>query len=177
MDQALTPDQHVKCQVIHSCFFRLRNIAKLRPIVSQVEMEILICTFISSRLDYHNSLFACLGNTSLDRLQVAQNAAAKLISLHWLPIKLTIHYKVLVTTYRAMPGQASAYIRDLLQRYITRRSLRYSDMVYWLFLDQGLKLNGTVLFRLWLLNALPLFRPFLLFLFDGVRMLVALFLF
>lgn len=35
LDQVLTLDQHVKC-LISSCFFQLGNIAKLRPIVSQL---------------------------------------------------------------------------------------------------------------------------------------------
>ena len=41
MDQAQTLDQHVKC-LIRSCSFQLRNIAKLRPTVSQEETELLI---------------------------------------------------------------------------------------------------------------------------------------
>ena len=127
--------------MIRSCFFQLRNIAKLRPIVSQTEMEMLIHTFISSCLDYCNFLFTCLSRTSLDRLQVVHNAAAKLltrsskrshvtpivIALHWLPIKFRIQFKVLEITYRALNGQAPAYIRDLLQPCVTSRSLSSSD--------------------------------------------------
>lgn len=74
--------------------------------------------------------FTCLGKAS--RSQVVRNAAAKfltrsskmchvtliLISLHRLPVKFRITFKVLVITYRALHGQASAYIRDLLQPYV-----------------------------------------------------------
>ncbi|KAF7644144.1 hypothetical protein LDENG_00226950 [Lucifuga dentata] len=77
-------------------------------------MEIVIHVFISSCLNYYNSLFTCLSKTSLDQLQVVQNAAAKLptrsskwshvipllISLHWLPIKFKVQFKVLVFTFR-----------------------------------------------------------------------------
>ena len=92
----VTMDQHVKCQ-IRSCFFQLGNTAKLRTIVSQVEMEMLIHAFISSRLDYCNSLFTCLSKTSLDRLQVVQNAAAKLLTRfskrsHVTPILIALHW-------------------------------------------------------------------------------------
>lgn len=136
----LSFDQHIK-ELTQTSFFHLRNIAKLRSIVSQSELEQIIHAFISSRLDYCNSLFTCLSKSSLDHLQLIQNAAARLLtrssrtthitpilsSLHWLPIKFRIHFKVLLFTYRAMHGQAPVYICDLLRPYITSRSLRSSD--------------------------------------------------
>lgn len=136
----LSFDQHIK-ELTQTSFFHLRNIAKLRSIVSQPELEQIIHAFISSRLDYCNSLFTCLSKSSLDHLQLIQNAAARLLtrssrtthitpilsSLHWLPIKFRIHFKVLLFIYRAMHGQAPVYICDLLCPYITSRSLRSSD--------------------------------------------------
>ena len=151
----------------------MRNIAKLRPIVSQAEMEMLIHAFISSRLDYCNSLFTCLSKTSMDRLQVVQNAAAKLLTrsskrshvtpilsaLHWLPIKFRIQFKVMVITYRALHGQAPAYIGDLLQPYVTSRSLRSSGQGLLIVPRTWLKPKGDCAFevvspKLW--NSLPL---------------------
>uniref|UniRef100_A0A8C6P1U2 Reverse transcriptase domain-containing protein n=1 Tax=Nothobranchius furzeri TaxID=105023 RepID=A0A8C6P1U2_NOTFU len=72
-DPALSLDSHVS-SLVRSSFFHLRNIAKLSPILSRSELETVIHTFISSRLDYCNSLFTCLSRTSLNRLQVVQNA-------------------------------------------------------------------------------------------------------
>jgi len=60
-DTALTLDAHVK-SLVCSCFYHLKNIAKLSPIVSRSEMEMIIHAFISSRLDYCNSIFTCLSN-------------------------------------------------------------------------------------------------------------------
>ena len=94
--------------------------------------------FITSRLDYCNSLFTCLNKSSVDQLQLVQNAAARLLtrakkschitpilaSLHWLPVQLRIHFKVLVVTFR---GQAPAYISDLIRPHSSSRSLRSSD--------------------------------------------------
>src|SRR4029434_5542331 len=53
----------IKLEVINlkatkTAFFHLRNIAKVRPFISQNDAEKLIHAFISSRLDYRNSLFA-----------------------------------------------------------------------------------------------------------------------
>lgn len=67
------------CQVSDSLMFsQLRNTVKLRFI--KATMEMLTQAFISSCLDYRNSLFSCLSKTSLDRLQMVQNAAANLSS-------------------------------------------------------------------------------------------------
>lgn len=73
-DTGLTLDYHVK-SLVPSCFYRLRNIAKLTTIVSCGEMEVLIHAFVSSCLDYCNALFPCFSKTSLHRLQSIQNTA------------------------------------------------------------------------------------------------------
>ncbi len=67
---------------ICSCFFHLRNNAKIRSMVSKNEMEMLVHAFISTRLDYCNVLCTCLNKCSMDRLQVVQNAAARLLTYH-----------------------------------------------------------------------------------------------
>lgn len=171
-DQSMHLDKHVK-SLTRSCFFHLRNIAKLRSIVSHAELEMSVHAFISSRLDYCNSLFTCLNKSSVDQLQLVQNAAARLLtrskkschitpilaSLHWLPVHLRIHFKVLVFTHRALHGLTPAYISDLLQPYSASRSLRSSDQVLLAVPRTRLKTKGDRAFGvvapgLW--NALPL---------------------
>lgn len=98
MDRALTPDQHVKL-LIHSCFFQMSNIAKLWPIVSQAAIEMLIHALISFCLDYCKSLFTGLSQSSLDHLQVIQNAAAKLLirsfkRCHVTPILVALQFSL-----------------------------------------------------------------------------------
>lgn len=78
-DQSMCFSSHVK-SVVRSCFFHLRNIAKIRSVVSKKEMEMLVHAFISSRLDYCNVLYTCLNKSSMDKLQVVQNAAARLLN-------------------------------------------------------------------------------------------------
>lgn len=48
--------------------------------MSLSEPEIVSYTFISSHLDYCNSLFTCLSKSSLDCLQVVQISAARLLT-------------------------------------------------------------------------------------------------
>ncbi len=106
--------------------------------MSTAELEMIIHAFISSRLDYCNSRFTCLSNSTLKRLQVVQNSAAKLltksskrshvtpilISLHWLPVKFRIHFKIIVMVFRALHGQAPVYINEMLKPYNSSRNLR-----------------------------------------------------
>nr|XP_054596020.1 uncharacterized protein LOC129163078 [Nothobranchius furzeri] len=171
-DPALTLDSHVS-SLVRSSFLHLTNIAKLSPILSRSELETVIHTFISSRLDYCNSLFTCLSRTSLNRLQVVQNTCARLLTksskhthitplllqLHWLPVNFRVHFKILVLVYRALHGQAPSYIGDLLSSYTPSRSLRSSDQSLLVVQRTRLKTKGDRSFaavapRLW--NSLPL---------------------
>jgi len=132
--------QHCK-QLTRNCFFQLRKISKLRNMVSRNDLELIIHAFVSSRLDYCNSLFLCLNQKELSRLQLVQNSAARILTrtnrrshispilkeLHWLPVSYRINFKILVLVFRALHGQAPPYISDLIQRYAPVRALRSVD--------------------------------------------------
>ena len=136
-------------------------------------MEMIIHAFISSRIDYCNTLFTCFSKKSVNRLQTVQNAAARLLtgtrkrdhitpilySLHWLPVNFRIHFKILVLTFRALHDQAPSYISELLRPYSPSRSLRSSDQLLLMTPRTRFKTRGDRSFqasapRLW--NALPL---------------------
>ena len=87
------------------------------------------------------ALLSCLNKTSINRLQQVQIAAARLLTrsiktchitpilsaLHWLPVHLRTQFQVLVFTYRAVHGQAPAYVNDLIHPHSTTRALRSSE--------------------------------------------------
>uniref|UniRef100_A0A3B1JMG1 Reverse transcriptase domain-containing protein n=1 Tax=Astyanax mexicanus TaxID=7994 RepID=A0A3B1JMG1_ASTMX len=95
--------------VVKSSFFQLRNIAKLKPFLSFSDLEKVIHAFISSQIDYCNSLYIGINQSLLHHLQLVQNAACRLLtrtkkrehitpvlaSLHWLPVEYRIQFKVL----------------------------------------------------------------------------------
>lgn len=132
----------------------------------------LIHAFISSRIDYCNSLFSSLNKSVLHRLQSIQNSAARLLtrsnrhthitpilcSLHWLPVIYRIQFKILTITYRALHGQAPAYLVDIIHLHIPLRSLRSNNQNLLSMPRTRLKTGGDRAFaamapRLW--NALP----------------------
>ncbi|XP_072769508.1 uncharacterized protein [Nerophis lumbriciformis] len=136
-DPALSFESHIK-SVTKTAFFHLRNIAKIRSILSTSDAEIIIHAFVTSRLNYCNVLFSGLPKSSIKRLQLVQNAAARLLTrtrkfdhitpilahLHWLPVHLRCDFKVLLLTYKILHGLAPSYLADCILPYVPARNLR-----------------------------------------------------
>ncbi len=94
------------------------------------DAEKLVHAFMTSRLDYCNALLGGCPASSINKLQVVQNAAARVLTRsrkydHITPIlQYRISYKILLLTYKALNGLAPAYLTSLLSRYNPSRSLR-----------------------------------------------------
>ena len=111
--------------VIKNANFSLRNIAFKKKYLDDDSMKKLVHNYIITRLDYCNSLYYELPAYQLKKLQLVLNRAARLvgislreritpvlISLHWLPIKARIVFKICVLTHIAL--NRAAKIVDLL---------------------------------------------------------------
>lgn len=139
MDSQLHLEKQVNA-VVRASFFQLRLLAKVKPFLSRADLEKAIHAFISSRLDYCTALYYGLNKSLLHRLQLVQNAAARLLSntprrahitpvlhsLHWLPVEFRIEFKVLMFVFKAIYGLAPAYLSDLLTVRDPVRALRSS---------------------------------------------------
>ncbi len=66
--------------VIKGSFFHLRSIAKLKQLLPHKDLETVIHAFVTSRLDYCNTVYCGLPQTAISRLQVVQNTAARLLT-------------------------------------------------------------------------------------------------
>src|SRR5207245_8086117 len=103
---------------------------------------ILANALVSSKLDYCNSLFYSLPDSSLDRLQSVQNALARVVvpsvkrfhhisptlkMLHWLPIRERITFKIASLTFKTMLHKQSFYLHELIKPYQPPRPLRCSN--------------------------------------------------
>lgn len=154
-------------------FFQLRLLGKVKPYLPPNQMEKVVHALITSRLDYCNSLYFGLDQCSVRRLQLVQNAAARLLtgtrrrdhitpvlsSLHWLPVVFRIQFKMLLLVFKSLHNLAPSYLTDLLILHTPGRALRSADQ---LLLDcprSRLKTRGDRAFsvagpKLW--NSLPL---------------------
>ena len=126
LDSKLSMDAHIT-KTCSAAFYYLYNIRRIRRYLSKESTESLIHAFTSSRLDYCNSLFYNIPAYQLEKLWRIQSAAARLIikeskfchitplvmTLHWLPVKYRIHFKILLLTFKAIYFLAPSYICDL----------------------------------------------------------------
>ena len=141
LDETLSMEAHVK-QLCRTLYCQLRRIGKIRPFLSTDAANKLAVSFILSRLDYCNSLLAGLPENQLNKLQRIQNHAARLVlrkprregaksllrTLHWLPVKARIQYKIACFCFQCIYHEnMPSYLANLLQTYKPSRTLRSSD--------------------------------------------------
>ena len=148
-DSELTMEGHIS-KLCQSCFFQLRRLRSIRHSLSRHALLTLVHAFISSRLDFCNSVLYGVSAYLLDRLQSILNAAARLIlnvskydhisdamrnELHWLPIAQRINFKICLLVRNCLAGTGPLYLSEfcnLVSSEAGRRHLRSaarSDLV------------------------------------------------
>ena len=130
--------------VSHKCrsaSYGLYKIGKIRDFLDKATTERLIHAFVMCHFDFCNSLLFGLPSHQIQRLQLIQNSAARLVTrtkkhtsitpilmnLHWLPIQSRIQYKILLFAYQCFHQFGPAYLVDLLTKYKPERTLRSSN--------------------------------------------------
>ncbi len=140
-DSGMTMRPHINA-ICKSGYYHLRNISRISKCLNKESCVTLVHAFISSRLDYCNSLLSGVPECHINKLQVLQNSAARVVSftrkfdhitpilhqLHWLPVKERIKFKILLLTYKALNGKAPQYISQMLSFKDTRNT-RYMQSV------------------------------------------------
>ena len=136
-DSCLNMRLHIS-NVLRISFFHLRNIGAVRKYITTDSCEKLVHAFVTSKLDYCNSLLINLPKCDVKKLQKVQNVAARivtrdnmsdsiiplLLSLHWLPIPLRTVYKLMLLTYKCLNDEGPEYLKDLLHFYQPKDCLR-----------------------------------------------------
>ena len=119
----------------------LRNLGRVRNHFDQACFETLIHAFISSRIDYCNSLFINLSKSTINGLQAIQNYAARLVlrqgrfchitpllkTLQWLLVPDRIDFKTLLLTFRALHYSTPLYLKSQLTIKTHYRPFRDQD--------------------------------------------------
>ena len=123
-DKDLSAKQHIS-SVSRTSYFQIRQLCQVRSSLDTNSAIILANSFISSKLDYCNSLYYNLPAVSLDRLQKVKNALARVVvpfvrrhhhitstlkNLHWLPIRQRISFKIAAITFKALKNKQPSYL-------------------------------------------------------------------
>ena len=125
IDSELRMADHI-ANLCKSSYFQLRQLRQIRRSLTTDARKTLVHAFISSRLNYCNSLLFGIGEGLVKKLQSVQNAAARFImgikkhdhitpvlrDLHWLPISKRIVFKVAILVYKSLHGLAPPYLAD-----------------------------------------------------------------
>ena len=127
-------DVHIG-NICNKPFKGLYNIRQIRKFLSTEATKILILihAFMTSHLDYCNSLFTGLPKISAGLAVKYLNAAARIIclvpkfdrispylkDLHWLSVELRIELKVLLRVFKALNGMAPRYISSGIRHFTT----------------------------------------------------------
>ena len=136
-DKHMTMEKQVN-KMCQTAYFNIRNISRIRNSLNKEDTKTVVNALVTPHLDYGNGLLYGISNGLLNKLQVAQNSAVRLIekirkrdhvtelrkNLHWLPIPARIEYKLLTTTWKILHKQAPCYLTNLIKEKTSKRLLR-----------------------------------------------------
>ena len=124
--------------ICSSCIYHIRDLRRIRHHLDLDSAKLLANALVSSHLDYCNSVLSVIAETDLTKLQRVLNSLARVVtksppftrsvpvlrSLHWLPVKYRVHFKICLLTYKALHEEQPVYLRSLIAISPPSRSLR-----------------------------------------------------
>ena len=132
IDSNLTFDYHIN-KIVSHCHKLLKDISRVRSLLSTQHTEMLVHSVISCRLDYCNSMYFNIKKSNVKKLQKVQNAAARIVAqkryresisgtlkdLHWLRIESRVIFKLLLLTYKYIKGKCPPHFNFQYKSYNT----------------------------------------------------------
>ena len=128
-------------EVGHFC--HIHALRHIRLVITDEVAKTVACSFITSRLDYANSVLYGISAKNIHCLQRMQNAIARVVlgssasefshstdmlcHLHWLPVQYHIQFKLALLAFNARSNNAPLYLSCFLHNYVPGRSLRSSQ--------------------------------------------------
>ena len=154
-DRGLNFRQHIS-QVPSSCFYHFRDLKRIRKSLALAIALAIAVALVTSRLDYCNSLLHEIPARDLQKLQHVQNCLARVVakaprfcrsipflkSLHWLPIKFRIQFKMCTFVFRCLNDGQPSYLSSLLFPADSVKHLRLNN-------TNKLKVRCSCLFCFW----------------------------
>ena len=107
LDPAISMNHH-ETELVRSCNYHIRALQHIRPLLTLESTKMVALDIVSECLDYCNLFLYDTSSDNLRKLQVTQNALARVVcqaartcsttelrhTLHWLPVKQRINYKL-----------------------------------------------------------------------------------
>jgi hypothetical protein len=172
IDRELTFDQHIT-QVRKTAFLYLRLMSKVRKVLDNHSMALLVQSLVYSRINYCCSLFVNFTKDKLRRLQSVLNYGIRLVEKQgrtestssmaikrgWMSVTDRAKYRLAVIAYSAMKRGSPKGLRNLLKKpeCASSRSLR-SQSMQMLFIPRTHSTFGDKAFSVAapnILNSLP----------------------
>jgi hypothetical protein len=140
LDSQLTFKNHIS-MIRGQCFYHLKRLHHIKYCVPKSEMPKLIHAFITSRLDFCNSLYHGLPVTTTKYLQTIQNACARFLmkhlsdvsttkqleTLHWLPVSARCKFKLYLFAFKVAHNfECPSYFSSVVYHKSTTRFTRQS---------------------------------------------------
>ena len=141
----LNLEKHIN-RVVSACYANLRNLGRIASKLTKPLKVQLVHSLILSHIDYCNALFYNLPQYLLHKLTKFLYSAVKFIfglrgsalrmhmllyfkSLHFLPVKFRIEFKIALLTHKFLHGYAPIYLNNLINsRSVSAKySLRVND--------------------------------------------------
>ena len=126
--------------IISSCYYHIKDLRRIRNHLTKPVAITLCNALVGSKIDYCNTLYYGINDKQIQRLQGVQNTLCRIVtrthrfssvtgplmSLHWLPLKSCVQFKLGLITYKVYKNKYSAYLENYVQPYRsiyhTRRS-------------------------------------------------------
>jgi len=119
--------EHV-ASVCRAAYYHLKNIHRLKAFLTQESLVTVAHAFVTSRMDYCNSLLYGISDYNFNRFQRNQISATRIMTntrksyhinpilqtLQWLPVRQRIHFKILLITYKSINDMVPEYLCELV---------------------------------------------------------------
>ena len=118
---------------------RLCQINRVKHVFDKKTLKLVINALVFSRLFYCSSVWSNTAKKNVDKLQLVQNFAARIVankrkyehvtpilkSLNWLPVRDQLYFRDAVLAFKCMSGLAPVYLSDKL---ITRSTVSKREL-------------------------------------------------
>ncbi len=140
-DREMSLHKHIN-DVCRRGYYHVRDLFQLRKFLNETDTKTAAYAFVTSIMDYGNSLFYGTSGYMIDKLQVLQNTAVRAVrkkrkldhisedrvKIHWLPVEARIKFKLLLMAWKCIHNKAPKYLQELL-KVVPGHRTQYKNML------------------------------------------------